>query len=211
MRKTSLTVGLLSLVAASPVAAATVADPVGDFLPSFSGPNTPDLDVTSFSVLYDPTAQFFRIAGTLAGPIDPEADRYYVIGVDTGANSIAPFGTIGNPDVTFNQVVVVEGEGEAFVGNTDLTFSIGGNMFDVIVPLSLLPSMGADPLSYGFNLWPRTDLTPSNLAAISDFAPDNAIMTPTAVPEPETWLSLLLGFGLAGTALRFRRACAAAT
>jgi PEP-CTERM motif len=205
MRKLHLTIGLLSFVAAAPAIAAT--DPVGDFLPSYSGPQTGEFDVTDFTVLYDPTGQFFRIAGTLNGAIDPETDGYYVIGVDTGAGSIAPFGSIGNPNVTFNQVVIVGGEGEAFVGANDLAFSIGGNMFDVIVPLSLLPTMGADPLDYGFNLWPRTQIdNPADLTAISDFAPDDALLTPTAVPEPATWLSMLLGFSLAGTALRFRRA-----
>lgn len=205
MRKLHLTVGLLSLVAAAPAIAAT--DPVGDFLPSYAGPPTGEFDVTDFTVLYDPTAQVFRIAGTLNGPIDPETDGYYVIGVDTGAGSIAPFGSIGNPNVTFNQVVIVAGEGEAFIGSDDLTFSIGGNMFDVFVPLSLLPTMGADPLDYGFNLWPRTQIdNPADLTAISDFAPDNALLMPIAVPEPATWLSILLGFGLAGTALRFSRA-----
>ena len=68
-----------------------------------------------------------------------------------------------------------------------------------------LPSTGADPLGYGFNLWPRTDLTPTNLPAISDFAPENALLNPSAVPEPSTWLMLLAGFGLIGSALRSAR------
>lgn len=205
MTKLTPFLAALTFFAATPAAATITIDPTGDFIPSFTGPQTPDLDVTGFSVGYDAGTEIFRIAGTLAGAIVPESDFYYVIGVNTGTGVIAPFGSIGQPNVIFNQVVVVGGEGEAFVGANDLTFSIVGNNFDVLVPLSLLPSTGADPLSYSFNLWPRTDLTPSNLAAISDFAPDNAMIHATAVPEPLTWLSLLLGFGIVGTTLRYRR------
>lgn len=206
MTKLTLLLSAMQLLIASPAMATVTIDPTGDFIPSFTGPQTPDLDVTGFSVGYDPGTEIFRIAGTLAGAIVPESDFYYVIGVNTGTGAIAPFGSIGQPNVIFNQVVVVGGEGEAFVGSNDLTFSIVGNNFDVLVPLSLLPSTGADPLTYSFNLWPRTDLTPSNLAAISDFAPDNAMIHATVVPEPMTWFLMLLGFGLVGTKLRFRRA-----
>jgi hypothetical protein len=128
--------------------------------------------------------------------------------VNTGAGAIAPFASIGQPNVIFDQVVVVDSLGDAFVGADSLAFTISGDTFNVLVPLSLLPSTGLDPLEYSFNLWPRTDLAPANLAAISDFAPDNAMIHPTAVPEPATWLALLLGFGLVGTVLRFRRAAA---
>lgn len=206
MATLKLLLAAIPLFAATPAAATDVSDPTGDFLPSFTGPQSPDLDVTSFSVNFNPETELFILGATLAGDINPANDFYYVIGVNTGTGVIAPFGSIGEPNVIFNQVVVVAGEGEAFVGANDLDFSISGNAFQVNVPLSLLPSTGADPLTYSFNLWPRTDLTPSNLAAISDFAPENAMIHPTAVPEPLTWLSLLLGFGLVGTALRFRRA-----
>jgi hypothetical protein len=195
------------LAAASPAVAGTVTDPVGDFIPSFTGPQTGDLDVTALTVTFNPETQIFAITGMLAGNIDPNADYYYVTGVNTGAGAIAPFGSIGEPNVTFDKAVVVgsEDEGEAFIGGTTLDFSISGNTFQVLVPLSLLPSTGADPLNYGFNLWPRTDLVPSNLAAISDFAPDNALFVhPTAVPEPGTWLMLLTGFAAVGGALRWQ-------
>jgi hypothetical protein len=206
MRHLRLALALASLTLGTPAAASTVVDPVGDFIPSYTGPQTGEFDVTSFSVLFDPSTSLFRIAGTLNGAIDPETDGYYVIGVNTGAGAIDPFGSIGQPDVEFDRVVVVAGEGEAFIGGEDLAFDIFGNSFLVWVPLSLLPSTGAEPLDYGFNLWPRTEIdTPGNLAHISDFAPNNALLKATAVPEPVTWLTMLLGFGLAGAAIRFRR------
>ena len=207
MRKITLALALAPFTLAMPAAAATVVDPVGDFLPSYSGPQTGEFDVTKFSVLFDPSSSLFRIGGTLAGPIDPETDGYYIIGVNTGAGAIDPFASIGQPDVEFDKVIVVGGEGEAFIGTEDLAFSILGNSFLVWVPLSLLPSTGADPLDYGFNLWPRTEIaTPGNLAHISDFAPNNALLKATAVPEPVTWMMMLLGFGLVGASIRFRRA-----
>ena len=206
------TAAALALCASiSPANAAIVLDPEGDFVTGYSGPHTGDFDVKSFSVVYNPETMFYQITGTLFADIEPEADAYYVIGVDTGAGAIAPFGSIDNPNVRFDQVVVVEGEGEASVGGTDLDFFIDGNLFTVLVPLSLLPTTGADPLDYGFNLWPRTDLNPANLPAISDFAPDNAMLTPTAVPEPATWGMMLLGFGAIGCGLRRRRKAALQT
>jgi hypothetical protein len=207
MQKLHHAIAVVALVTASSAAATTVTDPVGDFIPSFTGPQTGDLDVTSFSVVFDPATEIFAITGVLAANINPESDYYYVTGVNTGTGLIAPFGSIGEPNVIFNQAVVVggEGEGEAFVGANDLDFTISGNTFQMLVPLSLLPSTGAEPLAYAFNLWPRTDLTPSNLAAISDFAPNNAEIHASAIPEPGTWLSMLAGFAFMGGALRYRR------
>ena len=207
MRNLTLALALAPFVIGTPAAASTVVDPVNDFLPSYVGPHTGEFDVTDFSVLFDPSTNFFRIAGSLAGTIDPETDGYYIIGVNTGAGAIDPFGSIGQGDVTFDNVIIVAGEGEAFIGSNDLTFEIFANSFVVSVPLALLPSTGADPLQYGFNLWPRTEIdTPGILEHISDFAPDNALLNPTAVPEPATWLTMLLGFVLTGGVLRFRRA-----
>src|SRR5690349_20831987 len=207
MRTPVLALALAGFAFGTPAIASTTIDPVGDFLPSYTGPHTGEFDVTNFSVTFDPSTSLFRIGGTLAGTINPETDGYYIIGVNTGAGAIDPFGSIGQPDVESDKVVVVAGEGEVFIGSEDLVFSIFGNSFSVLVPLSLLPSTGADPLDYGFNLWPRTEIdTPGNLEHISDFAPNNALLKATAVPEPVTWMTMLLGFGLAGASLRFRRA-----
>jgi hypothetical protein len=206
MQRIQQAIAVLALAGGSPALATTVSDPVGDFIPSFTGPHSGDLDVTSFSVVYNPATEIFAITGVLAGNINPEDDFYYVTGVDTGAGAIKPFGSIGEPNVIFDKAVIVgsEGAGEAFIGSTDLDFSISGNTFQVLVPLSLLPSTGAEPLAYAFNLWPRTDLVPTNLAAISDFAPNNAEIHPTAVPEPASWLMLLTGFAAMGGAIRFQ-------
>jgi hypothetical protein len=199
MRKFRLA-ALALLISASPAATSIVSDPEGDFLPSFTGTPVPDLDVTSFSVDFSGTD--FLLQAAFAGAIDTSTDGFFVIGVNTGAGAFDPFNDIGNGDVTFDQVIVVQETGATNLSG--ITAAILGDMFSLSVPLSLLPSTGAPPGEYGFNIWPREGVGVTGNAQISDFAPDNALLQ--SVPEPGTWLTMLLGFGLAGAALRFRRA-----
>ena len=203
MRKLTLALALAPVLIGTPAVAATVPDPEGDFLPSFTGTPVPDLDVVSFTVNFDEAASSFFLQAVFAGAIDPSTPGFSVIGVDTGAGAIAPFGPIGNPNVTFDQVIVVQETGATNLAGIMAT--IDGAMFSLNVPLSFLPSTGADPINYGFNIWPREGLMVTGSSQISDFAPNNTLLR-ASVPEPATWLTMLLGFGLAGTALRFRRA-----
>ena len=73
MRNLRLAVAFLPLLMSAPAAAVsiTVADPVGDILPSFIGSGSADLDVTSFSVSLDPSATTFSLGAVLAGDINP--------------------------------------------------------------------------------------------------------------------------------------------
>ena len=131
-----------------------------------------------------------------------------MIGVNTGSGTARPFGAIGEPNVTFNQVIVVQKNGTATLGGNSLTTLLSGNQFIVSVPVSLLPSTGATAANYGFNLWPREGATVTGNSQITDFAPDNALLSANGllpVPEPATWLMMLLGFGLIGGVMRFRR------
>lgn len=208
MKKLRFAAALLPIFLSAPAAASTVLDPVGDFLPSFTGTPSPDLDVTSFSVGLDPSATSFSLGAVLAGDINPALAGFYVIGVNTGSGAIHPFAGIGEPNVTFNQVVVVQKNGTATLGSHSLAVLLSGNQFIVSVPLSLLPSTGATAANYGFNVWPRFGSTVTGNAQISDFAPDNALLSANgllAVPEPASWLTMLLGFGLIAGAMRFRR------
>ena len=191
------------VLALFPVAthAAVITDPVGDFAPGYTG-NAADLDVTSFSVTYDPVGQQFLLGGTVAGIINPATAGLYAIGVNTGSGAIAPFASQGAPNVRFNQVVVLTKGGRATLGATPLIASVTGNSFAVIVSQSLLPTTGFTPSQYSWNLWPRTGLGAGTVA--TDFAPDNAMLAP--VPEPGTWMTMLLGFGLLGGAMRRRLA-----
>lgn len=210
MPRLSLLAALIPIVIGTPAAATTIIDPAGDFLPSYTRPHVADLDVTGFSVNFDSNTNSFLLAATLAGAINPAEEGFYVIGVNTGAGAIAPFGSIGQGNVTFDQVVLVQKDGSASVGANTLVATISGNQFSVTVPLSLLPSTGALPLGYGFNLWSRYGRTVVGNFQIADFAPNNALLTAAAsdvgaIPEPSTWLTMLLGFGVIGASLRFSR------
>ena len=206
MKKFRISIGmciaLAAQLAATPAAAVAVSDPTGDFLASFVGARTPDLDVTGFSVVFDGTN--FLIGGTLAGDIVPANNALYVIGIDTGTGAIRPFADIGEANVIFNQVIILNGAtGTATLGSTTLTSSITGNAFSILLPGGLPTSTGATPPQYGFNLWPRLGLGNNN--QISDFGPQNDLLRVAAVPEPASWGLMLLGFGAIGTAMRRRR------
>lgn len=207
MKTIPLGLALLPLIISSPaLATATVSDPVGDFLPSFVGTASPDLDVTSFSVSLDPGATTFSLGAVLAGDVNTALPGFYVIGVNTGHGAIAPFAAIGEPNVTFDQVIVVQKNGTATLGANSLTTLLSGNEFIVSVPVALLPSTGATPANYGFNIWPRFGSTVTGNSQISDFAPNNALLSEHGLlPEPSTWLMMLLGFGLIGATLRAGR------
>lgn len=206
----SLFLGLLVSVASfcSPAGAATVTDPAGDFLPTFVGPHDADLDVLSFSTSFDSATSQFLLQATLDGPINPANAGLYAIGVDTGTGPIAPFGDIGEPNVRFNQVVVIQKDGTGSVTGAaggplpTANITIDGASFSALVPLSMLPGTRFAPTGYAFNLWPRVSLSANN--QIADFAPDNALLI-AGVPEPAVWLMMLSGFGFAGVALRARR------
>ena len=201
MRKIALTLAFLPLALGTPAAASVVNDPEGDILSTFVGLASPDLDVTTFFVILN-SANNFVFEAEFAGAINPATNALYVIGVNTGTGIIAPFANIGQPNVTFNQAIIIAGAtGTGTVGGSPIDVVIHGDSFRAVVPLSLLPSTGASPGEYGFNIWPRVGTGNNN--QISDFAPDNALLM--TVPEPSTWLMMLLGFGLAGTAIRYRR------
>ena len=209
MRKLLVAAGaVLALGCGTSAQASSVVDPVGDFInPGIPATAQPDLDVTSFSVSFDDVTQIFELSATFAGDVNPAAEGFYVIGVNTGTGPIAPFAAVGQPNVRFNQFMVIQKTGAGMLGATPFMAAISGNTLNVELAASLFPSTGFAPERFGFNIWPR--ITDGGLAALSDFAPNNALLA--AVPEPSTWAIMIAGFGFAGTALRRRRRAAAVT
>ena len=200
-----LGVAAMALATAAQAQTNSVSDPTGDFIPSYTGPHQADLDVTSLSVSYNASTMNFLIQSTFAGAIDATLPGFYVIGVNTGTGT-TPFGAIGEPNVLFNQAIIIQKNATGAIGANPLaagSVTIGGNALSVMVPLSMLTSTGFDPMHYGFNIWPRSG-TVGGLATIADFAPDNATLAAN-VPEPAAWSLMLGGFGMIGATLRRRR------
>jgi hypothetical protein len=205
MTKKLLLISAIALGLSGAAQATSVWDPTGDFLASYTGPHQADLDVTSFSVTYNEPLQQFLVRSTMAGAIDPALAGFYVIGVNTGsATAPGPFAGIGQPNVIFNKVVVVQKGGTAAISGVAVpgAVSIAENAFSLVVPLSMLPSTGFAPNHYGWNIWPRSGTT-GGAAVISDFAPENT--TIAAAPEPSSWAMMLGGFGFIGGVMRSRR------
>lgn len=179
-----------------------ITDPKGDFLATFGGSSASgDLDVLAATVLYNPAIDTFFLKATLDGAVGSTATGLYVWGVNRGGGTAGFGASLGLDGVRFDRVVLVRPNGTGSVAGTSLApgaITISGNTITAAVSGSLLPNNGfANKLDYTWNLWPR-DTAVAGVAAISDFAPNNANFTSTitAVPEPASAALLLGGLGL---------------
>jgi MYXO-CTERM domain-containing protein len=205
-----LSVALVALALSSlPLASHAVdgiTDPKGDFLATFAGSSaSTDLDVLSASVFYNPSTDLFTLTATMDGLVGTTSTGFYVWGVNRGAGT-AGFASLGLNGVRFDRVIILRPDGTGTIPGVGAlpggSITISGKTITGVVSGSLLTSTGfANKLDYTFNLWPRDGAFAGN-AAISDFAPNNANFTATAVPEPST--ALLGAVGLAGL-LAWRR------
>ena len=212
MRRTYLLAAAFSAAITTPAAAATVVDPAGDFLATYSGPQTGNLDVLSASATINGTNLF--LSAVLNGPVGASGSLY-VFGINRGAGTARFAG--GSPSVgasvLFDAVAVLFPDGTGRIAtfpaagaptitNLPGAVTVSGNTISGTFALSLLPSTGFDPTNYTYTLWSRQRVNPAadgTNAEIADFAP--AVLA-TAVPEPGSWLMMLLGFGVIGTLLR---------
>lgn len=179
-------------------ASAWIADPVGDFLPGYTGPQDPGLDVVAHRAMV--TTQRVIFSGKMAGPIAPtqEIGGLYIIGVDRGQGTARFAGRtpVIGPNVLWDSVVRVNPDGTGLFNNiiggviTPLAaedITIDGNEFSVSVPLSaMLPSATRPPEEWTYNLWPRNSAVIGNNAAVPDLAPDDGNSPMRVVPGAAT-------------------------
>lgn len=166
--------------------AATIIDPVGDFIPSYAGQQNADLDVVTASASF--LGSSYQFSTTYAGTIGTTPGSVYVWGVDRGQGT-ARFGAIAT-GVLFDSVVVFTPGVSTLVRDliagitTVLPTSatqVAGAALTIDVAASLLPSLGLAADRYTANHWPRSGNGNNN--QISDFAPDNSNLA-VAVAEP---------------------------
>lgn len=211
LRPLALAVTAALALTARPAAAQLTADPTGDFLSTYTGNKTGDLDVVSAQVFYDPAIQKFALRATMNGAIFSNPSGFYVWGFNKGAGT-AGFAVLGFNNILFDAVVLIRPTGITVGANTvnDFFFA-NGNTFTAVIPLSVLPSTGFTPQNYTWNLWPR-QTGPAGNAQISDFAPDNGnvqvitggFQALLVTPEPSTVVLMSAGLLLVGVAVRRR-------
>jgi len=194
-----------------PCSASTIDDPSGDLLGAYIGQVGPDLDILQFTAKLQGDELFFQVL--LNGPPGTTALAKYNIAIDRGAGSNtfpAGFKPGASLDAAINVVPsTLTGDVRLFEDGVVVTttplpsgaFTISGNSFSVLVPLSMLPSTGFAAEDYAFLLWSRTQLAAGVPVqfGIADFAPDEGTLS--LVPEPSTWALTLLGFGVIGFAV----------
>jgi hypothetical protein len=192
-RATLLSLGLAVAAAcsATPALAAPFIDAQGDFLPTYTGPKDPDLDVRFADVVIDPQAGTATFFGILAGPIDKTSTKFYVFGVDRGrgdaGRDLVFEGAAGGEPrighgVRWDAAIGLLANGTAVffdalhpgvVPLPNVSVRVAGSEISATVPLSLLPSQGLSYKDYTFNLWPRSQVSLAN-TTVADFAPDDS-------------------------------------
>lgn len=180
---------------AGPSFAEEIPDAVGDFLPGYTGPHDPGLDVVAHgATLLGDRVIFY---GRMAGPIAPTQaiGGLYIIGVDRGLGTprFAGRAPVIGPNVLWDSVVRVNPNGTGLFNNiitgavTPLNpadIVIDGNEFTASVPLTaMLPAATRPPCAWTYNLWPRNSAVIGNNAAVPDLAPDDGNSPVQTVPE----------------------------
>ena len=206
----------------TPLNATTFADPVGDFLGTFTGPQNGDLDILSGSATFNSDQLF--LSSTMNGAIGTTTGSLFLWGVDRGSGTerLITSGppSVGPPGILLDTVVRFDADGTGRV----VTFStvgapvtvlldpslitISGDTISGQIPRDLLPTTGFAFADYSYIHWSRSLFGSQEF--IADLAPDASSITGTFVPEPATWALLLAGFGLAGAVLRRQRRTALA-
>jgi hypothetical protein len=166
---------------------AAISDPVGDFLPTYTGPQLPGMDVVAHEVVVLEDQGRVIFSGRMAGPIAPTQaiGGLYLFGLDRGQGTPRFLGgtpQIG-PNVLWDSLVIINPLGIGRVNNqvagvvtllNPADIHISGNEFTASVPLNLLlPAATHPPQEWTYNLWPRNSVNIGQNTAVSDLAPDD--------------------------------------
>jgi hypothetical protein len=202
-------------------------------LGTFVGAAGDDLDVRGASAFFDSSRVV--LTAKMGDAIGKTAGGFYVWGVDTGSpidffkaehdnpqfkdamGNLSPDPLVG-VGVDFDTFIVLSNTGSGSINYFDPShksqaldagsITISGDIISVVIPQSLLfPTNGRDVSQYGYNIWPR--LGGFRNDQVTDFAPDHSNFLAQPVPEPAAWALMILGFGLAGSVIRRRRALSA--
>ncbi len=193
-----------------------IADPQGDFIGTYAGPQAGDVDVLFAYSIFDQSSSTFTFGATMSAPIGTTNLAQYIWGIDRGTGTarlntgLTPVGS----GVKFDAVIALNNLGGGTInllpGATALApgaVSIAGNNITVTVAASALPTKGFSFDQYQWNLWPRVGSGNNN--QISDFAPNNStlgVLAITPVPEPDALAMMLAGLGVVGVVARRRKA-----
>ena len=204
-----------ALLVSASAASAAISDPTSDFLLTYTGPANGDVDIISADVAF--TGSAFVFSETMNGPVGTTPNSLFVWAINRGAGiarpALAP-PAIGStllwdavvvmfPDGLL-RVVTFPAAGPPTITNIAGGTSVSGSSLSALVGLPLLPSTGFAPTAYTFELWSRVRVNPAAdglTSEVADLAP-NAGPIFAAVPEPATWMSMLLGFALIGGMMR---------
>lgn len=187
------------IAAASAFAIAAVAQPAAaaDFFPDTSGPSPDGNGEFSFSVTGDP------FDGSVSGGIERTGldegtftDRFlFTLGQDgLGSGSITTIlagDLFGSTDLDFEEVTFFNGDETVIVPISDMGFQETAGLFNIPITAGVQNILTVTYLSRGNGSFG------GNLS----FVPDQV----AAIPEPETWALMLLGFAGIGMVMRRRR------
>ena len=198
-------IGAFVLMTSASVATAA-SDPAGDFLPSYNPalPMDPGVDIVGADVVLDGSS--FFLSATMNGYVRDDPGTLFVWTVNRGSGTLRPFAPPGS-SIPLDALIVMFPDGllrvVTFAGPpTDIAggTSLVGNTISGTVPASMLASMGLAPSNYTFGFWSRIRVDPAmdgTTAEIADLLAGSGSIR-AAVPEPATWMTMLLGFGLIG-------------
>jgi hypothetical protein len=167
---------------------AAISDPVGDFLPTYTGVQAPGLDVVAHEVVLIEEQDRMVFYGKMAGSIAETQDvgGVYLIGVDRGQGTPRFLGSpnsppVIGPNVVWDSLVILRPDGTGMFRDAMLGvvtpldpsgITINGDEFTVSVPLSqMLPNSTRPPAEWTYNLWPRNGI--GRNVQVSDLAPDD--------------------------------------